>query len=154
MADTPQAEGGPVFRLIYRSRNLIPAAERKSELGQIFSVARSRNKAAGVTGALLTTDAEFAQTLEGPEAVVRDLYTRICADGRHSDVELLDTAAVPAPVFARWAMAKVSADGEADIPLLTNIDKGGIVPAQPRPTTPEQDAVLDFMRQSLQLSNR
>jgi hypothetical protein len=46
-------------------------------------------------------------------------------------------------------MAKVAADDEPDIPLLTNKDKGGISPAQPRPTTEAQETVLDFMRQAL-----
>jgi hypothetical protein len=151
MADAARAQSGPVFRLIYRSRNLIPVAERKFQLGEIFSVARSKNKQAGVTGALLISEDSFAQALEGPEPLVRQLYARICQDGRHGQVELLQTRDGQQRVFGRWAMAKVAADGEPDIPLLTNVDKGGISPAQPRPTTTEQDAVLDFMRQSLQL---
>lgn len=151
MAEAARAPSGPVFRLIYRSRNLIPAAERKFQLGEIFSIARSKNKQAGVTGALLVTDDQFAQTLEGPEPVVRQLYARICQDGRHGQVELLETRGAQERVFGRWAMAKVAAADEPDIPLLTNVDKGGISPAQPRPTTAEQDAVLDFMRQSLEL---
>ena len=151
MADSARAQSGPVFRLIYRSRDLIPAAERKFQLGEIFSVARSKNKRADVTGALLVTEDRFAQTLEGPEPMVRELYARICQDSRHGQVELLETRDDQERVFGRWAMAKVAADGEPDIPLLTNVDKGGISPAQPRPTTAEQDVVLDFMRQSLQL---
>jgi hypothetical protein len=151
MADDARARSGPVFRLIYRSRNLIPAAERKFQLGEIFSAARSKNKRAGVTGALLITEDRFAQALEGPEPAVRQLYARICQDGRHGQVELLETRDDQERVFGRWAMAKVAEDGEPDIPLLTNVDKGGISPAQPRPTTAEQDTVLDFMRQSLQL---
>ena len=46
-------------------------------------------------------------------------------------------------------MAKVAADGEPDIPLLTNVNKGGISPAQPRPTTEDQETVLAVMRQSI-----
>ena len=49
-------------------------------------------------------------------------------------------------------MAKVAAEGGPDIPLLTNVDKGGISPAQPRPITEAQEAVLDVMRQSLRHS--
>jgi hypothetical protein len=149
MTDAARAESGPVFRLIYRSHNLIPAAERKSQLGEIFSAARSNNKRAEVTGALLCTDEQFAQTLEGPEPVVRALYTRICQDSRHGQVELLETRTVTERVFGRWAMARVSADGEPDIPLLTNVDKGGISPAQPRATTAAQEVVLGYMRESL-----
>jgi hypothetical protein len=46
-------------------------------------------------------------------------------------------------------MARVSDDGQPDIPLLMNVDKGGASPAAPRPTTPEQESILDFMRDSI-----
>jgi hypothetical protein len=150
MTDAASGDSGPVFRLIYRSRSRIPAAERKRELGDIFSTARSGNKKIGVTGALLITDDEFVQTLEGPEPVVSELYAQIYKDKRHEHVALLQSGEVPARVFGRWAMAKVAAAGEPDIPLLANRDKGGIAPAQPgQTTTPEQDRLLDVMRQSL-----
>ncbi len=149
MTDTAAGNSGPVFRLIYRSRSRIPATERKYQLGRIFSVARPTNKQIDVTGALLITDDEFVQTLEGPEPVVRKLYAKIYEDDRHENVSLLETGEVPERVFGRWAMAKVAADGEPDIPLLTNVDKGGISPAQPRPITEAQETVLEFMRQAL-----
>jgi hypothetical protein len=139
----------PTFRLIYRSHNRIPSDRRKAELGAIFSAARSTNKRLGVTGALLTSGDWFVQALEGDEAVVRELYTRIGKDVRHERVVEIESGEVDRRVFSRWAMARVSADGEHDIPLLANAAKGGITPAAPRPTTPEQDAVLDFMRRTL-----
>jgi hypothetical protein len=152
MTETAAGNSGPVFRLIYRSRSRIGAAERKYQLGKIFSVARSSNKKLGVTGALLISDDEFVQALEGPEPVVRNLYLKISKDKRHEHLELLESGDVSGRVFGRWAMAKVAADGEPDIPLLTNVDKGGISPAQPRPSTEAQEAVLDVMRQWLRHS--
>jgi hypothetical protein len=149
MTETAHDDAGKVFRLIYRSHSRIGATERKQQLGQIFSVARSANKKVSVTGALLITDDQFVQTLEGPEPVVRELYTKISKDRRHEHVEVLESGDVAGRVFGRWAMAKVANDGEPDIPLLTNTDKGGISPAQPRPTTEAQEAVLGLMRQSL-----
>jgi hypothetical protein len=44
-------------------------------------------------------------------------------------------------------MARVSDDGERDIPLIAHTD--GISPAAGRPTTPEQDEVLAVMRAAL-----
>jgi hypothetical protein len=149
MTDTAAGGSGPVFRLVYRSHSRIGITERKQQLGEIFSVARSSNKKLGVTGALLIDDDQFVQTLEGPEPAVRDLYVKISKDRRHERIELLESGDVPERVFGRWAMAKVAAEGEPDIPLLANVDKGGISPAQPRPVTPAQEAVLDLMRQSL-----
>ena len=139
----------PTFRLIYRSRNRIPEARRKAELGAIFSTARAKNKGLGVTGALLTSGDWFVQALEGDEGVVRGLYEHIVKDGRHEHVDEIEEGEVGERVFARWSMARVSADGEHDIPLLNNATKGGITQAAPRPTTPEQDEVLAFMRRAI-----
>src|ERR1700743_1790818 len=121
MTDAASGDSGPVFWLIYHSRSRIPASERKRELGDIFSTARSGNKKIDVTGALLITDDEFVQTLEGPEPVVRDLYAKIYKDKPHEHVEVLQEGTVAERVFGRWAMAKVAADGEPDIPLLANV---------------------------------
>jgi hypothetical protein len=149
MSDTTAGGSGSVFRLIYHSDSRISPTGRKAQLGEIFSVARSRNKEIGVTGALLITDDQFVQALEGAESTVRELYARITTDPRHDHCQLLEAGDVPGRTFGRWSMARVSVDGEPDIPLLTNIDKGGISPAHPRPTTEDQDVVLDFMRRSL-----
>jgi hypothetical protein len=138
----------PVFRLTYRSRDRIPAADRKKELGALFTQARRNNKDRGITGALLVHGDWFVQVLEGEEDVVRGLYARIERDVRHERVALLDTRTVDQRVFGRWAMARVSEESdERDIPLIAHTD--GISPAAGRPTTPEQDDVLDGMRDAV-----
>ena len=87
-----------------------------------------------MTGALLTHQDWFVQALEGDEATVRGLYELIYRDDRHERVSaVIETGTVEARVFGRWSMAMVSDDGESDIPLLMNVDKGGISPAAPRP---------------------
>ena len=139
-----------VFRLIYRSHSCVAAGDERSELGDIFTTARSNNKRLGVTGALVITGDAFAQALEGDEAVVRELYTRICGDPRHDAVTLLEEERVAERVFGRWAMAKVAADGGPDLRLLSNADKGTIVAASPDVhVTAEQETVLAFMRESI-----
>jgi len=143
------SEVNRTFRLMYRSRDLIAAEEREVALGQLFSLARSNNKALGICGALLISDDRFVQTLEGDEAAVRDLFARIERDRRHDQVELLSAGDVDGRVFARWSMARVGQDGEPDIPLIAHLD--GISPAAGRGTTPEQDAVLDVMRAAARL---
>jgi hypothetical protein len=147
MTEAGQVPGaGDVFRLIYRSRNLIPPDERKSELGGLFSVARSSNKKQDITGALLVYGDWFAQVLEGDEEPVRALFAHIAQDSRHDSVAVLETG--PATrVFGRWAMARVSVEGEPDIPLIAHRD--GISPAASRSTSPGQEAVLDVMRQAI-----
>jgi Sensors of blue-light using FAD len=152
MATTPSTDS--VFQLMYRSHSRIAAHQRQAELGSIFSAARANNKKAGVTGALLVTDDWFVQVLEGEADAVRALYQRICADTRHERITLITEGTAPGRTFARWAMAKVAADGEPDIPLITNVDRGGIVPAAGHPISPDQEAVLDRMRNALDDAGR
>ena len=144
MSDPGQASPDRVFRLIYRSHDLIPAAERKTALGELFSTARSHNSKHGLTGALLLSQDCFVQALEGDEAIVRALYAKITADPRHDDVTVLETTWDVERVFSRWAMARVADDGEHDIPLLAN--QRGITPAAPRASTEGQEALLALMR--------
>lgn len=137
-----------VFRLIYRSRDQIPMGSRKVELGALFSAARSNNKEQNITGALLVSDDWFVQVLEGDEAVVRELFAHIEKDPRHDSVSVVDAQTVDARVFARWAMAKVSAeDGKPDIPLIATTK--GVHSAASRGTTPDQEALLDIMRDAM-----
>jgi hypothetical protein len=139
-------DSGPVFRLVYRSHLRIPSHQVKAELGAIFSRARSNNKRQGITGALLVWGDHVVQTLEGEESEVRALYDTIHRDVRHEQVTVLETVPSTERVFGRWSMARVGDEDEPDIPLLMDRDKGGITPAQRRATTPEQDVVLDSMR--------
>ncbi len=137
-----------IFRLMYRSHSLLPDNDRRVELGKIFTQARSNNKRKDITGALLLTEHGFVQTLEGEESAVRGLFSRIADDPRHDDVQLLQGQTVGARVFSRWAMAKVAADGEPDLPLIAGAK--GATAAAGRDTTPEQDEVLDVMRAAAQ----
>ena len=142
--ETGTTEGG-TFRLMYVSHDRLDPNTRKRALGDLFSQARSNNKAKGITGALLLSGSTFVQTLEGDEETVRGVYERIRQDDRHDSVRLTEAGPVPARVFARWSMARVSDDGEADVPLIAHTD--GIAPAAGRRTTPEQDAVLAAMHE-------
>jgi hypothetical protein len=142
-------DGDSTFRLIYRSHNRIPESDRKAQLGSIFSVARSGNAGKGVTGALLVHGDWFVQALEGDEATVRGLYDHIYRDTRHESVKVLFADAVDGRVFGKWAMAAVGDEGAPDIRLIMNRDKGGAVPASPQVTTPEQDEVLEQMREAV-----
>lgn len=143
-AATPAPGPESTFRLMYRSHDLIPIDQRKRQLGTLFGAARSHNKSLGITGALLMSADHFVQVLEGEEDVVRGLYAAIAEDPRHDSVELLEDGMVPERVFARWSMARVGEDGEADVPLIAHTD--GISPSAGRRITPEQEQVLAVMR--------
>ena len=138
------AASEPIFRLIYRSHSLVPAAAQDGELGNILRVARANNGARGITGALLVYENWFAQTLEGPEALVRELFSKIKRDKRHDTVEVRSEGVAEARVFSRWAMARVAEHGDPDIPLIATT--GGVAVAASRTSTPDQESVLDIMR--------
>src|ERR1700744_3785112 len=146
MTEAAQApEDNGVFRLIYRSRNLIAPGDRKSELGRLFSGARSNNKKQDITGALLVHGDWFAQVLEGSEEPVRALFAHIEQDDRHDQVAILEAGQAERG-FGRWAMARVSAEGEPDILLIAHRD--GIAAEAGRGTTAAQEAGLDVMRKA------
>lgn len=137
----------PTFRLVYRSHSRIPAEERATALAEIFDAARANNRRAGVTGALLITDHYFVQALEGEQEQVRTLFERIRADGRHAEVTVIaEDDGVP-HVFHRWTMARVSADGGADIPL--HVTSTGVHAAARNPVTREEAALLKSMRNTI-----
>ncbi|HET9126161.1 MAG TPA: BLUF domain-containing protein [Solirubrobacteraceae bacterium] len=151
MTDETQTvvDGEQVFCLTYHSHSLIGEQERKTELGAIFTTARRNNRALGITGALMISDDAFVQTLEGEERAVRELFETIREDPRHEQVVVVLEADAPRR-FARWAMARVSADGGPDIRLLSNARRQEIVDApRDRSITPAQEEVLAFMRASL-----
>ncbi len=136
---------GVVFRLTYRSHNVIAPTQRHSELGRLFSAARSFNHAHDLTGALLLGADVFVQTLEGEQDTVLALMDRIRADDRHDRLEVIDTSPVDLRVFGWWSMARVGDEETADLPLIAHAD--GIAPAARRAdSTPGQDRVLDLMR--------
>ncbi|MGH1480398.1 MAG: BLUF domain-containing protein [Geminicoccales bacterium] len=142
------AKAEPCFRLIYRSRSLLPEDNEgsKSGLAEILKVARQNNQRLGVTGALILYEEKqrFAQVLEGPEHTVKDLLNRIKADSRHDSIEVREAGDASGRLFTRWAMALVLEHHEPDVPLIGTT--GGISEAAPWRVTPEQEAVLTRLK--------
>jgi hypothetical protein len=67
--------------------------------------ARALNERHHVTGALVHGAGQFMQVMEGEEAVVKDLYTRVARDARHSDGRSLAEGPIVTRSFAQWSMA-------------------------------------------------
>lgn len=135
------------FRLMYRSRDRVPAEDRQNELGALFASSRSNNKKRNITGALLLTETWFVQVLEGEEEAVRLLFASIQADPRHDRVELLFEGPADDRVFAHWSMAKI-AMSDSDIPLIAQISE--ISPTSLRSMTPEKDRLFEVMRDAVE----
>ncbi len=96
-----------LFRLVYCSRNMIPAQQGGPavEVGQILDASRLNNARDGVTGALLYSDGCFAQVLEGGLDAVQRTFERIQCDKRHGDVIVLQAGPADGRLFGMWNMA-------------------------------------------------
>lgn len=69
---------------------------------EMVELANAHNSKRGVTGILLFNGVHFLQLLEGPQAQVNEIYSKICSDTRHFNiVELLNDVAP----FRRFANA-------------------------------------------------
>jgi Sensors of blue-light using FAD len=94
--------GEPLFQLLYVS-HLAPGADF-AVVKQIVDVARLRNPAHGITGALLFDGERFCQLIEGAESEVGALMQSIGRDPRHTDVRVLFAGPSPRDGHAlrRW----------------------------------------------------
>lgn len=75
-----------------------------ADIEEIVETARQRNGELDVTGLLLFNGLNFLQTLEGEEAKLRALITRIAADPRHHGLVIVADHACDKRVFATWTM--------------------------------------------------
>ena len=96
-----------LFRLVYCSRNTIPADQDDQATGiaHILTASRTNNARDGVTGALLYSDGCFAQVLEGDLGAVQRTFERIQRDPRHGHVIVLEARRAEARIFGLWDMA-------------------------------------------------
>ena len=88
--------------ILYRSEALTPkggSAER-----DILATSRRKNAAAGLTGFLHRENDIYYQWLEGPEDEVMATFSRISADDRHGDIEVLDQQQTATRSFPTWSM--------------------------------------------------
>jgi hypothetical protein len=91
--------------LLYVSRPALRSDSDGSEIQDILAVARPRNQSLGVTGALIFTNDNFAQLLEGPADAIDQLMTSIRQDPRHKDVRTVREEKDVTRRFDGWHMA-------------------------------------------------
>ena len=94
--------------LIYVSQAVKPFAQK--QLKELLDQSRARNAQDGITGLLvyrLNPDFDrgnFLQVLEGPDAVVGEVWRRIAGDRRHHTVVMIEEGKIESRMFADWAM--------------------------------------------------
>jgi len=129
-----------IYNLVYSSSTQLDpdSAADLAMINDILTVARHRNAAVDVTGALLFTEGKFVQVLEGERTAVRAKYERIATDSRHTNVEILSSQFSDRRRFKQWSMAFVG-DNEA---LRSHFDDSPLAALGKKPAG---DALLDFM---------
>lgn len=91
-----------MYQVVYLSRASIMLSP--SEWGALLRTSRIRNRAAGLTGLLLSDGRRFIQALEGTKASVEQAMARIVRDPRHRDLVYMSRCSVPVPQFGKWWM--------------------------------------------------
>jgi hypothetical protein len=95
-----------LVRLMYASR--AAADVDQDGLLAILKQCKGNNPAAGITGLLCFSGGIFLQALEGGRMTVNQLYNKIAADQRHTDVCLLSYEEIHERRFAGWAMGQIN----------------------------------------------
>lgn len=90
-----------MYQLIYASR---PFGFDAAVLSAILSHARKHNAENDLTGALICRNDLYFQLLEGPQAAVDKVYSKIMHDDRHVNVHRLVYRPTRIRMFPEWAM--------------------------------------------------
>lgn len=99
------ARGEMDICLLYVSESRLKLPDEDGEIDRIVHWSRGRNVDLDVTGALVFTERNFAQYLEGPEAGVDALMASIGRDPRHCDVRIVFRRPLARRRFPTWALA-------------------------------------------------
>ncbi len=95
-----------LIRIIYVSSAVGPQTTTMTQA--ILEKSQAWNQANGITGVLCQGQGVFLQALEGERSTVTQLYSRIYADQRHTNVEMLHCESIIKRRYENWSMAHVS----------------------------------------------
>ena len=92
-------------RLLYVSKPVGPITTHVT--ASLLENSRVSNKKLDITGVLCQGSGIYMQVLEGERSAINALYSRIIADTRHNQVELLSFEEVDQRRYGQWSMALV-----------------------------------------------
>ncbi len=98
-----------MFNLVYRSKGNTDFGH--TEIQKMLDQARDFNSRNNITGCLLYFRGMFLQYLEGEKDLVLNLFEKIKADPRHSQVILISQGNFDAREFGTWEMAYENLNG-------------------------------------------
>ncbi|WP_405110494.1 BLUF domain-containing protein [Phaeobacter sp. BS52] len=88
------------------------------ELANLLETSRARNVSDGISGLLIYrlnpeyNRGNFVQAIEGPEAEIDSLWSRITRDNRHHTIVVVQEGSIEARMFDGWSMGFKNADAE------------------------------------------
>lgn len=115
-----------LIHLIYCSAASNPQMG-ESALNSILAQSRDNNSHVGITGILLFEGGTFFQVLEGEEAVVDAVYTKILADPRHVNATKIISEPILRRDFGEWTMGypRIEREEMAEVPGINDFfDQG------------------------------
>lgn len=129
-----------MISLLYVSRGSLAGGTEDRQLADILTVARARNAATEVSGALIYAGGHFAQVLEGEAPAVNQLTIDILRDRRHNQVRIIEVVSIARRRFAGFSMASVPS-GPGPHAYLEALTRAG----SDAETSAAASALLDYM---------
>ncbi|WP_162561192.1 BLUF domain-containing protein [Methylobacterium terrae] len=105
-----------IFRIVYKSKAAHPTEVMlgHGHVADLIATARTRNRAADVSGVLVYTGVGFFQVLEGPQSGVQPIFEAILADRRHHTLAVIEMDFAAERRFAGWHMGFLGTTRELD----------------------------------------
>ena len=85
----------------------VAAGLTEADVGRIVTAAQRNNARHGITGFLIFNGRNFLQLVEGEEAQLLSLMSRIVMDRRHNGLVTLEDISIPARAFPDWSMHRM-----------------------------------------------
>ena len=109
------------YHLLMKNIVYVSTAVKLMHENQLFDIlhnSRQHNAALNISGILLYSEGTFIQVLEGKDAVIDALYSRIQADQRHKNVVKLLDEPIAEKSFSQWLMGFAVTDSAKTEKLL------------------------------------
>lgn len=114
-----------LWSILYRSRINMPLETVPAELRSIKQACLRNNPRGAITGCLIQRDEWLAQVLEGSCKSISATYSRIAADPRHTDIELLQAGPLSYRHFDQFSMLLIEPSG-FHVPILAKFASSGM----------------------------
>jgi hypothetical protein len=103
--------------LYVSSSAFVYSSEQEPRLHELVQQSQAWNQSVGITGALVCTERNFVQFIEGPSDAISDLFGKLCLDRRHTRITVIQDTKANNRHFANWSLAYSGPDAFIDYDL-------------------------------------